>query len=384
MQINNGNLALAVFDSSGTNTATLFEASGTVSLQGVTGLTLSGAFSAQYNNTGAQVTETISFDGNSADNINLSVADNTNPQPFISLSGSNVTLAVGTFVSLTGDFGIQETSNGGVTTLAVAAKDINGAMAVGPASLYIAGASLDLLVVTASSSTPAVGSVALLASGGTDTLTGVPGLTLTANGMKVLYNNTGADPTTLPGATEVITTPDGNLTLNFSGLGASNIAAVLGSATMELGTAAVPNMIALNGDFQFLDFTPGGGSPEMLVSADISSAKLGTASTYLSITNANLVLLVVPGAAGVPTTFALSASGGADVLMGITGRFRLAPPRTQCGSQHRSEPVGIDGCHDCFIGCSDAWRDKCQLEHSAQFRSGGSVRDHHVDDIPAL
>ena len=150
-----------------------------------------------------------------------------------------------------------------------------------------------------------------------------PDLSLTATGMQVLFNNTGANPASLIPAGEGIATPDGSLALTFNGLGSANIEAISGSAMLEIGPASVSDLITLNGSFEFANFTPTGGTPEILASADITSATLGTASTYLRIDNATLVCLLVPGTTTGSTAYALSASGGSDSLVGFPNTITI-------------------------------------------------------------
>ena len=155
------------------------------------------------------------------------------------------------------------------------------------------------------------GTYALLANGGTDSLTGIPELSLTASGMDVLFNNTGVNPSSLPGSTT------GNAFSNGNNIEAVSTTAASGSVTLDISTSTVQNVVALTGSFEFADFTPTGGTPEILVTANITSATFGTSTTNLSITGASLVLLVVPGNTTTPTAFALSASGGTDTLNGF-------------------------------------------------------------------
>ena len=254
----------------------------------------------------------------SASTLNLSLGTNSG-----SISGTGLKLSIGTFLTVTGDFGFQEATANNITTLDVAAENVNATMTAGPASLNVSGASLGLLVVTASPGTPAVGTV-LSANGGTDTLTGVPGLSLTASGMQVLANDTGVDPTTLPGATTGIATPDGSLTLGFTGFGSGGLLQeVEGTVALTIGTTAVPNLISVSGSFLFQDITPSGGTQELLIGATNVDASLGTGTTNLSISSgtqiASLALLIVPGGNAASTTFALNASGGTDSLNGVPG-----------------------------------------------------------------
>jgi hypothetical protein len=175
-------------------------------------------------------------------------------------------------------------------------------------SLTINGASLGLIVLPGTSNNS---TYALVANGGTDALTGVPGLSLSASGLLVRINNTGVDPSTRIGATS-ISTPDGSVALDFTGLGTGNVKDIEGSITLTIA-----NFVSLSGDFGFQQFTDSGTSTsEIVVGAKNINVTLGTATTNVTITGASLGLLIVPGAT---TSYALIANGGIDALNGVPG-----------------------------------------------------------------
>ena len=178
VELANGTLALAVYNSKGTapGTTYAFQATGSLSLVGTSPLALSGNILATFNNTGSTVTQTIAVDSNPADDIQLSLAPGT-----ATFNTSGLTFSIASFVTITGNFGFQTTTSGGISTLAVTADNVNATMSAGDVTLTVSGASLSLLIVTANTNTgtpvaPSVGSYALLANGGTDALTGIPDL----------------------------------------------------------------------------------------------------------------------------------------------------------------------------------------------------------------
>src|SRR6185437_7144666 len=150
--------------------------------------------------------------------------------------------------------------------------------------------------------------------GGTDTLTGIPGLSLSASGLLVRINNTGDDLTTRIGSTS-ISTPGGSVALDFSGLGTGIVKDIEGNISLTIA-----NFVSLSGDFGFQQFTDSTtGTTEILVGGKNISATLGTDTTNVTINGASLGVLLLPGAAGNPGTYALVANGGDDQLNGVPG-----------------------------------------------------------------
>src|SRR5262249_16604316 len=128
-----------------------------------------------------------------------------------------ITLSVLNFVNLQGSFSFQTFTDlvSGKTDIAVGATNVNATLPLGPLRLTIDGGSLGLVMLPGPANTS---TYALVANGGTDNLTGIPGLSLSASGLLVRINNTGDDLTTRIGSTS-INTPGGSVALDFSGLG---------------------------------------------------------------------------------------------------------------------------------------------------------------------
>ena len=315
VELANGTLALAVFYTSGATPSTTyaFQAGGSLSLVGFSGigLTVSGNVLATSNNSTSSVTESIAVDSTPADNIGLSVAANTT-----TVNTSGVTISIASFVNITGNFGFSTTTTGNVSTLAITADNVNASLSAGNVSVTVGDAGLGLIIVTANTNTPTpttetVGSYALIADGGTDTLAGIPNLSFSASGLQVLLNNTGVDPDTLPGASQI----DGNLTTGFSAFDQSdaNIEDVEGTISLNIA-----NLVSLQGNFVFEEITPQGGATEIIAGASDVDATIGTTSTNVSINGASLSLLIVPGSSGGANNYAIIASGGMDSINGIT------------------------------------------------------------------
>src|SRR5262249_37501675 len=124
-----------------------------------------------------------------AQGLSISVGNSTNP-----------------IASLTGDFSFSKFTDGNDTYLAIGADSVTAAVAAGSVSVTVTGASLGLPIDTS-----APDNYALVALGGTDSLNGVTGLTLTGNDLSLQVRN-GIFPSTL-----LSTVPAGVFTTDVSG-----------------------------------------------------------------------------------------------------------------------------------------------------------------------
>src|SRR5581483_233262 len=274
-------------------------------------LTLSASnVEARVNNTGGAVDQIVNVDATPADAVHLLFAGDEK-----SFLGSGLTLSIGTFVTITGDFGFQSFTDptSSLTDVAIAAEKVNVVLGTTSTNLTILGASLGLFIVPGTSG--GATTYALVANGGVDSLNGVPGLSLNASGLTVKVNTTGIDPATLASIIPGVQTPDGTLPFDFSGLGSGNVTDIEGTVTLNIA-----NFVSLSGDFGFQTFvdTTSGGT-DIVIGAKNLNATLGTATTNLSINGASLGLLIVPGTSGNPSTYALVANGGTDTLNGVPG-----------------------------------------------------------------
>ncbi|MEY2726170.1 MAG: hypothetical protein RLZZ458_2037, partial [Planctomycetota bacterium] len=137
-KISNGRIG-AVFYSGASGTSYAFDASGTASLVGVTGFTMSGTLAARLNTTGAAVDETISMPGGDSVRLLLDAADS---QPAFT---GTVTATASDFASISGGFSISKSS----TELIVAAANIKALVGRGDMGLQVLDGKLGIVVDTA-------------------------------------------------------------------------------------------------------------------------------------------------------------------------------------------------------------------------------------------
>ena len=225
---------------------------------------------------------------------------------------TGISFSIGNFVTVTGNLAIQtfaDPTTSGVSDLAIAATDVNASVSAGGVSLTLTGASLGMLMVPGTTT-----NYALVVTGGTDALTGVPGLTLSATGLSV-YVNTGITPSTYLGSASAIVTSAGSVPLVFTGLGTGPVTDVEGTITLTIS-----NFVSLSGDFWFQEFSATiNNTTEQGILAGGSgiTAVLGEGTTNLTISGASFDLLMVPGGSG--PTYALVANGQTDQLNGVSG-----------------------------------------------------------------
>jgi hypothetical protein len=284
------------------------------SLNGVTGLMLTAT------NLQVEVSRSLTPDMLDALPDSVQTPGGGVPLNFANLDSGDITAVEGqvmlnlnNFVTVNGDFGFQAFSEtpGGPSEILVGAQSVNALLGNGSVAVNIEQASLALLIQ------PNSGGFALVANGGNDSLTGINGLTLMAMNLVVKFNNTGIDPTTLNASAQSVITPDGEINLNdlFAGLGSQNTASIQGTLTLQIS-----NFVSVTGNFGLqLVSDPNTNGTDILAAADQVFATLGTSETYVSIQGASLGLLIVPGASGGATTYALVANGGNDSLEGVDG-----------------------------------------------------------------
>ncbi len=300
VSVNSGTLGLAIFKAADDTITYALDASGAVSLAGLPANTLSLSGNVEFRqNTAGPVSEVVDVNGTE---VHLVFAGNET-----SASAAGLSLSVGAFISVTGDFGFTQFTDGSATDIAIGATNVDATMAAGSVSVTVTGASLGLLVKPGAAAADAA--YALVANGGTDTLNGVPGLSLSASALTVRARK-GLDTTTVSGAPATVHTPGGDVSLDFTGLGsgASNVTDIEGSVTLN-----VANFVSLSGDFGFQQFTDGSGS-NLAIGAKNVTVVLGTASTNVTITGASLGLLVKPDVG-----YALVAASATCALNGVSG-----------------------------------------------------------------
>ena len=214
----------------------------------------------------------------------------TSPETDIRAQGLSISVgnAANPFASLTGDFSFSQfTATGGDTFLAIEANNITTSVAAGSVSVTVTGANLGLLLDTTSPN-----NYALVVDGGTDSLTGVPGLTLTSSGLIVRERN-GTFPSTLMTDVGNITPPvlstgiTTDLTSLLSDTTPGNITDVEGTAIL-----AIANFVSMTGNFGFQKFSNGSF---FAFGASGLNIVLGNDTTNLTLANASLGVVVAPG-----------------------------------------------------------------------------------------
>ena len=278
VQVNDANLGLVIYNEPTTSTYAL-AASGTTSLVGLDGVTLTGSAELLVNRTGVVVNETLTTPGGEVQ-LNYSDTEGNLTQ----LMGS-LTLDIDGVASLTGDFGI--THNAGV--LKVGATDVNAFVGADGTGLSLSDANLGM-VVYADDQTYA------LNASGAATLTGIDGVTLTGT-VDLDVNRTGG------AVNETILTDGGSVLLDYTAA-ESNLTRVMGSLDMDLAGFAT-----LSGDFGFER-----DNDTLKIGATGVTAFVGANGTGLQVSEASLGMVVY----STDQTYALKASGTA-ALAGLDG-----------------------------------------------------------------
>ncbi len=255
VQLTNGQLALALYNDTSLATPGSYalDASGTLAVTGIPALAFSGTFDARINTRTVAVNETINVGGSP---VALVFAAGTGSTA--SITGTDVSLAVAGFASVSGNFNL--TKNG--SDFDLSATNVSASVGVTQGSgssatftgIQITGASLGLLIRS--------GGYAVVASGGTDSIVGIPGLTVSATGLTVRVNTLGAIA-----ADPVVGTFTGNET------------DVTGTVTW-----AVSGFASLTGSFSFQKTTDAGTQvTTFVVGASNVTATLGTSTVNLTV-----------------------------------------------------------------------------------------------------
>ena len=242
-----------------------------------------GTVMAAHNNTGAATaSETITVGG-------ISVAVPALGSGVQTLSGTNLSVIVTDFVTLSGDFGFQKDGSG----------DVYGVISNGSASLIsgssqvgVTGATLGLILKSA-------GGIALQSTGGTASVTLPAALTsVTTGAVTVSYNTTGAavnTTLTIGAVSATVNVASGSMATPFAQVSVVNLQATLGG------------FASITGHFGFTKAASGDLSAT--VSAGSASVSTTGGSYGVSLTNASLALRVKTDG-----TLAFSASAGTTLL----------------------------------------------------------------------
>ncbi len=319
VQLTSGTLALAIYNDTSLATPSSYalDASGTLTLNGVPGVTFTGNFDARVNTRPATtgVNETINVGGTP---VTLQFAPGTGSTA--SIIGTGVTLSVGTFASVSGNFSIVQNGN----DYDISASNINATVGVTQGTgatatftgIQITGASLGLLLRS--------GGYAVVVNGGNDSIQGVPGLTVTANSLTVKVDTLGIITGQTIGGV-LLDFPNGNVT-DVEGsvmLSVANFANLQGSFVFQKTTDSVTNVTTF------------------VVAATGVTATVGTSSVNLSVTIANLGMVIRQPATG-GAAFAVMATGGSATFTGLAD-FPLGSPVSITGIKVLYNNTGLSG-----------------------------------------
>ncbi|MDT9180442.1 MAG: hypothetical protein P5684_22745, partial [Limnospira sp. PMC 1238.20] len=190
-------------------------AQGSARVIGVPGLTLSGSLQVQANTTGAS-----SFDfGGSLGDVNFGSSD-----PLFRFSGSNLSLGIDGFVSLSGDFSFEQDSS----SLVITAQNVHASLGAGGVEARVNNASLGLAVFA--------NATYALVAGGEAELLGVPGVSL--SGSLAVEANTSGQQSPVIGALGAVDFGSSANRFELRGetlsLGIDGFASLSGSYTLSL------------------------------------------------------------------------------------------------------------------------------------------------------
>ena len=190
-RIANAKLGAVLFRTAAGATSFAVDASGTASLVGVDGFTLTGDLAARVNTTGGAVNETITLP--SGETVPVIFAETEAAAVF----KGTVTAEVSQFATISGGFAISKDGS----KLTVAAAGVTAFVGSGDLGVRVTDGQLGVVVKTDTKNFAAVAS-------GNAALEGVPGLTVTGSG-SVRINKLGT------AIDETISTPGGDVRVKF-------------------------------------------------------------------------------------------------------------------------------------------------------------------------
>ncbi|MGV2332770.1 MAG UNVERIFIED_CONTAM: hypothetical protein LVR18_01030 [Planctomycetaceae bacterium] len=282
-------------------------ASGDAALEGVSGLTVTGTGSVRINKMGEAVNETITTPSG---NVDVVFADGTD----ILQVRSTLNLQFENFVYASGDFLLEKTQVSDLTTITLAASNLNAFLGVnygitGEFGVKVTGAGVAMLIEKQGSN---AAKYAISTTGGTVGLVGLPGVDLTgplALNINRLGRIVDVDIPAPSGVTFPLefALPDtvqrfgGDLNLNIS-----NFTTLTGTYGFEIETASGATEIRVAGTN--INAVLGSNPDGIIGNADDVGAR---------ISNAKLGAVLFRSAAGA-TSYALDAKGTAT-LVGVSG-----------------------------------------------------------------
>jgi len=246
----------------------------------------------------------------------------------------NVTINIFDLVSVTGDFGVEKSTNQSVALsgsgsatanlLSLGLSNVSAFLGYGEGTadaigLYIAGINIAIALWSEVGGTSRKWT-SVQATIGTATLVGIPGLTVTATGFGIEVNKKASDDTLVDYDTQNLVVPVGpttDVTFTMDG-DAGEVQRAFGGLTL-----GIDNFVTVSGNFG-VEKQSGGGTSKLLVGADNISTFFGTTdkSMGVRITNAGFGMVLIQGTGGA-NKYALTASGSA-ALVGFDGILELS------------------------------------------------------------
>ncbi|MFM8477004.1 MAG: hypothetical protein ACKOEO_14595, partial [Planctomycetaceae bacterium] len=316
VQISNARFG-GVFYKGETENTYAFDAQGEVELINIPGIILDGSLAARVNTTGGAVNETITVPG--FDPVQLAFAE-TDVDPVF--SGTIVNAEIAEFASVSGWFSVTKGSD----RLTIAAADINTFVGAGDSGISVTDGKLGAVVDAAT------GNFALVASGAVESQN-ITGLKVTGDDGTVRINLLGR------GITETITTPAGDVVLDFAN--GDQLLRLEGPVSIE-----VAGFVDIDADV-VVEKRISGDTTSLLVQATHASAFLGTGSTTedtaddmgVRLTDGSMDLRIRKNLASGVSNYAFAARGSIELvgIPSILAKGSLIATRSTL-----SEPIVLD------------------------------------------
>ena len=263
------------------------QVSGTVSLTGVTGVTLSATMALEMNTTGAAVNQVVQTGPTT--NVTLNFTDGN----FLQISGTAV-IQVSGLIDISGDFAFRKVGTAPNQVITIGASNVNASLGAGGVSVNLTNGAGAIVVKSAGLAAQVSGTVSL---------TGVTGVTLSAT-MALEMNTTGA------AVNQVVQTgPTTNVTLNFTD---GNFLQISGTAVIQ-----VSGLIDISGDFAFRKV---GTAPNQVITIGASNvnASLGAGGVNVNLTNGTGAIVVKSAGLAAQVSGTVSLTGVTGVTLSAT------------------------------------------------------------------
>lgn len=173
LQVEDASLGIVIYTPATGPSTFALKGTGSAALTGVSDLTLAGSMTVVVNTTGQPIDETITTPAGDV-RVKFDLPDD------VQRVEGHVNLAFAGFVEVTGDFSVEKTTDGNLTTITAAVTDLDAFLGVnrgqaGAFGVAVHDASLGLVIEKSGAS---AAQFAVSSHGGTAGLVGVPGLDL--------------------------------------------------------------------------------------------------------------------------------------------------------------------------------------------------------------